>query len=611
MRKFLPYLLLLISFVSKAQLSIDNATQTPAQLVVSSLVGSGVTPINIKFNGSVANASIISDQIGQFSTGVNPTNLGIDKGILLSTGDALGAYGPNFLGDWTYNSTNPKYGDVDLAALSGGVVMSAAILEFDFVATGPILKFDYVFGSDEYPEFVGSQYNDVFGFFLSGPGISGTFSNGAINIARIPSTNTSISINNVNNGDQNIGPCVNCEYYYNNTTSGDNASTWLGSTTQLDGFTTVLNASADLICGQIYHIKLAIANVQDDAIDSCVFLKNFTIPSLILTDLLGNQNVTQCRGDVTITSGLNATGNVFVWSLNGVVKPLLTTPTITVSEPGTYTLEVYSGQGCTPLVDDIIVTFLPDIDTIEPTDVYFCAKDITANINQINYMLNGLSAADYVFEFYQDNGGSLGALIPNANLSSYTPPNQPFPQKIWVTIQNVETTCKKTSSFKLFVKPVGPSGLNIVASEYFDDNLNITLYGVPEGNYEYQINGGAFQSNNFFNNLSAGEYQVAVRNDCGMFSDTVFLVSYPRYFTPNGDGYHDTWNIPFFKNQKDSKIHIFDRFGKLLKVISPNGQGWDGTYLGQPLPSTDYWFVIYYEEKNLQKTFKAHFSLKR
>ena len=90
-------------------------------------------------------------------------------------------------------------------------------------------------------------------------------------------------------------------------------------------------------------------------------------------------------------------------------------------------------------------------------------------------------------------------------------------------------------------------------------------------------------------------------------------MDYPKYFTPNNDGYNDTWNIWSLKNQPDTKIYIFDRFGKLIKQLSPAGEGWDGTFNGQPLPSTDYWFKADYidPKTGLTKEVRGHFSLKR
>ncbi|MGB1231440.1 MAG: T9SS type B sorting domain-containing protein, partial [Winogradskyella sp.] len=92
----------------------------------------------------------------------------------------------------------------------------------------------------------------------------------------------------------------------------------------------------------------------------------------------------------------------------------------------------------------------------------------------------------------------------------------------------------------------------------------------------------------------------------------VTVIDYPLYFTPNGDSYHQTWNITDTDNELgNAKIYIFDRYGKLLKELSPTGNGWDGTYNGKPMPTSDYWFKIIYTESGQQKEFKANFTLKR
>ena len=102
-------------------------------------------------------------------------------------------------------------------------------------------------------------------------------------------------------------------------------------------------------------------------------------------------------------------------------------------------------------------------------------------------------------------------------------------------------------------------------------------------------------------------------NGCGVGSAVVYVIDFPKYFTPNGDGYHDTWNIVGVSNQLNAKIQIFDRYGKLLKEIRPSGDGWDGTYNGTKLPSSDYWFVLSYNEPvtGTPTQLNAHFSLKR
>jgi gliding motility-associated-like protein len=122
-----------------------------------------------------------------------------------------------------------------------------------------------------------------------------------------------------------------------------------------------------------------------------------------------------------------------------------------------------------------------------------------------------------------------------------------------------------------------------------------------------------------FENVSLGEHIITIwdvkgglENSCDPFIiDEVQTIDYPHFFTPNGDGINDTWNINGLSNQPEAKIHIFDRHGKLLKQVSSKGIGWDGTYNGQPLPATDYWFTVDYAEQILKKQYKAHFTLKR
>ena len=124
-----------------------------------------------------------------------------------------------------------------------------------------------------------------------------------------------------------------------------------------------------------------------------------------------------------------------------------------------------------------------------------------------------------------------------------------------------------------------------------------------------------------FTNVAPGYHTVFVRDVLTEFGcqelvlTGVSVIDYPKFFTPNGDGYHDTWNIIGLEGQTEAKIFIFDRYGKLMKQISSAGEGWDGTFNGQPAPSTDYWFTVTYSEYVgdvvVNKEFKAHFSLKR
>ncbi|MEO8589191.1 MAG: choice-of-anchor L domain-containing protein [Flavobacteriales bacterium] len=248
---------------ASAQL-VMNTSQTPQELVQDVLLGSGVTVSNVAFNG-VLNPGTAQEGTGSFT---GTSNLGISAGITLSTGLAQNIAQPStgFMSDQLI----PNYTDVDLQAVAGGITINnSAVLEFDFVTVGDSVKFRFVFGSEEYPEFVCS-FNDAFGFFLSGPGITGPYTGNAMNIALVPGTGTPVTIDNVNNGLNNNGnpndpncPPVNPDFFVVNS---DN-------TVVFDGFTVVIEAKHAVQCGQTYHIKLAICDALDQAYDSGVFLE--------------------------------------------------------------------------------------------------------------------------------------------------------------------------------------------------------------------------------------------------------------------------------------------------------------------------------------------------
>jgi gliding motility-associated-like protein len=257
--------MVLAAGVSKAQLQVD-AGLTPVQLVEGVLVGSCVSISNISFNG-VLDPNTARPGTASFANGAT-TNLGLGSGIILSTGPANQIANA---GSFQQSSAlTPNYTvDPDLQSITGIALNNAAVLEFDFIPNGDSISFRYVFGSEEYPEFVCSQFNDAFGFFLSGPGIAGPYTNNAINIALVPGSTTAVAINNVNNGLNNnpndpTCPSENPQYYINNAN---------GTTICYDGLTTVLTARASVQCNQVYHIKLAIADASDQIYDSGVFLE--------------------------------------------------------------------------------------------------------------------------------------------------------------------------------------------------------------------------------------------------------------------------------------------------------------------------------------------------
>lgn len=266
-------------------------------LVVSSQYNANQLVHDIFARGICNNISNISTigpgaGIGYFENGLS--SIGLDKGIILSTGPISHAPGPNNLtdksGDFHYEG-----GDSDLNLLANTIVRDRVGLEFDFVPLDSFVTFRYVFASEEYCEFVGSDYNDVFGFFISGPGIQGTFSNNSRNIALTPGSNDFVAINTINH-------LQNGAYFIRNELPAD--ALQCGMTPQnspftpliqYDGFTRKLTASLQLIPCETYHIRMVVADVGDNFYDSAVFLEaeSFNIGAAVA---IGGQSQSNASG---------------------------------------------------------------------------------------------------------------------------------------------------------------------------------------------------------------------------------------------------------------------------------------------------------------------------
>ncbi|MBX2815419.1 MAG: choice-of-anchor L domain-containing protein [Saprospiraceae bacterium] len=238
-------------------------------------------------DGNVSNFRAIGDKnvIGSFSGGEEV--LGMSEGIVFSTGFLEDVLGPN---DETGRTgvTGSQVGERDLRKVSrSGQIYDAAGIEFDFIPITDVVTFNYLFASEEYCEYVGSEFNDVFGFFVSGPGIDGDFENSAENVAKIPFTGEGVTINNVNHRD-------NENYFVANFLQGDVMQCGIENyreptkNIQFDGYTRKLTATIEVIPCQTYHIKLVVGDVSDQFLDSAVFLEanSFDLGKILETSLL-------------------------------------------------------------------------------------------------------------------------------------------------------------------------------------------------------------------------------------------------------------------------------------------------------------------------------------
>ena len=253
---------------------------------------------------------------------------------------------------------------------------------------------------------------------------------------------------------------------------------------------------------------------------------------------------------------------------------------------------------------DLVVNSLPVVDL---EDNYVICESASGGGLDFAIVDPGLSPANYSF-IWRDESGTLISTDP-----TYTA-EDPGIYSLEVSYTD-GSGC--TAPLEIFTvnESGNPAVTASVTSEPFADTHVIVATASGTGIYEFSLDQGPWQDSGTFIGVSAGEHSVNVRdvNGCGVTTYILFVIDFPPYFTPNGDGYNDVWNISALSGQMASKIYIFDRYGKLLKQISPAGDGWDGTYNGQMMPTSDYWFLLEYNDFNTgePKQLRAHFTLKR
>ena len=207
-------------------------------------------------------------------------------------------------------------------------------------------------------------------------------------------------------------------------------------------------------------------------------------------------------------------------------------------------------------------------------------------------------SVDSGFSSYLWNTGATTAVITVQQVGSYT-----------ITVTN-DKGCKKTKTF-IVKASEKVTYENATVKDFAGNKNSITINYKGIGNYEFSLDGTSYQDNATFTNVAPGSYTISIRdkNGCGItISDLIYVLDYPHFFTPNGDGFNDTWKINNLGSLPQSRIVIFDRYGKLLKELTTADDSWNGTFTGAPLPSDDYWFQLIFADG---KIIKGHFSLKR
>ena len=250
----------------------------------------------------------------------------------------------------------------------------------------------------------------------------------------------------------------------------------------------------------------------------------------------------------------------------------------------------------------IIVNKLP---VPTPVDGIVCIDSETGTLLNPYMIYSNLTSSTHNFVWKDADGQT----VSTANFYKAVLPG------VYTLIATNKVTGCASEPVNVSVFASEPALVTYEVSEDFADSQSITVTATGQGNnFEYQLDNGQFQDSNVFDHVMSGIHTITVRDKYGCGSTTIkaLVVNYPKFFTPNGDGYNDTWNIRDLSGQADALITIFDRYGKIIKYLRPGNIGWDGTYNGSLMPSDDYWFSVNYKNQdNEDREFKAHFAMKR
>jgi gliding motility-associated-like protein len=368
--KLIAYIVFFVPTVIFSQL-LTNTSMSPPQLVQNVLLGEGVNVSNINFTGSL-------QAIGSFTA--NNTNLGLGSGIVITTGTVLGNSGPQGPND--DGASGIDNGEAGAQILNGILgqnnTFNGAVLEFDFQAVGDLVSFNYVFGSEEYLEYVSAGFNDVFGLFISGPGIVGTQ-----NIAKLPNQ-TIVSIDNVNN-------VSNGGFYVDNGDGGEAPFNGSNLFIQYDGFTRVLTASSPVQCGGTYHLTIAIADVGDPDWDSGIFLEAESLVSEAATEIILSTSGNYFGDPTIIAEGCTSADFTFTRTntTNAINIPIEVSGTAqsgldyTNSIPAVLSLN--AGQASATFTFDAILDAV--VDDLETIVLNFLVPDECVGVNEQEFTI--------------------------------------------------------------------------------------------------------------------------------------------------------------------------------------------------------------------------------
>lgn len=656
---------LFFQFGNAQYISVDEG-YTAQDLVEDVLINS---PCANVFNISVSGGNFATGEKSYGFFEASGTGFPFENGIILSTGKINNAPGPNsYLSD--DGGSMGWDGDIDLnQALGLSNSFNATILEFDFIPLGNNISFDYIFSSEQYltnPTSNQCNFTDGFVFLLKEASAT-TYDN----LAVIPGTSTPVKVNTVR-GPGTICPPANAAYFdaFNDTNHPTNYN---GQTVVLTAQANVIPGttyhiklviadegnyrydSAIFLGGGSFNFGI---NIGDDRL---IATGNPLCPSETLVvdatqtgatgyqwfqnniALVGETNATyivssegeysveinyggscQTTGKIKIEYATDLIINENTFTLcdaddnqNGITDfdlAAITTDLFT-NLPSNYTISFFESTSSTTALPTIYTNTTAYNQTIfaRIMNIQGCYTDYPVGL-----VVNTFSTiiTDEEVGLCENNPVILNA---GAGFSSYSWNTSPVQTSQTISVDSAGTyivtltnanNCSKTKMFT--VTASGIATINDIIINDFSDNNTITVDYSGLGVYEFSLDGTNYQTSPIFSNLNEGEYTVFVKDKkgCGTVSKSFYILDYPKYFTPNGDGTNDFWFIKNLnkRNLQNSTIEIFDRYGKFIIQLNSRNLVWDGTLNGYALPSSDYWFTIQLTDG---KTIKGHFTLKR
>lgn len=367
--------------------------------------------------------------------------------------------------------------------------------------------------------------------------------------------------------------------------------------TQPGGKGTVIPAGTILKTSQTIYVYAIVGTRL-----TCVSEKSFTV-AISQTPVLANApDVAICESytlpPLTVGnyySGPNATGTQYTAGQK-----------ITASQQMYIYASAATNSGCFTQ-DDFTITIYP-LKNFTVQNGIICVDFQTGELQHSAQLNSGINSPDYTVEWYL-NGTKMGTGPTYTALQEGVYTVVPVKK-----VPDVGNDCGYNPA-TVTVDKSSPAVATVSVSGDFEETIDIIVnLANGYGTYEYQLDDGDFQTSNIFHDVDSGEHAITIRDTKANCDNQILfakVLKYPKFFTPNNDGYNDTWNIPDLAYQPDAVITIYDRYGKFLKTIKPSGSGWDGNYNGSPLPSSDYWFQASYTQNGTIQVFKAHFSMKR